>query len=170
LPRDERADRNFLLQQGLPDPPPGSCQPLTHALLFQPRVVAGILLLSVLTQSVLAFLALACLLWWSAALPALNPFDVVYRFLARRHPGVPPLPRAPPPRRFAQALAGAFAALISLALTQGRPGLAYGLETFFLIAVVALAFGRLCFGSFVYFLLRGQFHFALRTLPWGRGV
>jgi hypothetical protein len=46
----------------------------------------------------------------------------------------------------------------------------YGLEAFLLLAVGALAVGRLCFGSFIYFLLRGHVRFAFRTLPWGGGV
>lgn len=169
MPPDKRVDRNFLLQQGLPDPVPGSCQRLTRGLLFQPRVVALILVAAVLAQSAPAFFALAGLLWWSALLPALNPFDALYRLVTRRNPAAVALPQAPPPRRFAQGLAGAFAAIIGLALRQGWRDLAYGAEIFFLIAVAALAFGRLCFGSFIYFVLRGQFRFALRTLPWSRG-
>jgi hypothetical protein len=170
MPHDERVERNFIIQQGLPAPPPGSCQLLTAALLFQPRVVALLLLAAVFTQSSPGFLALACVLWWSAAFPSLSPFDALYRLYARRKPDAAPLPGAEPPRRFAQALAGTFAAVISLALSQEWRVLAYGAQLFFMLAVAALAYGRLCVGSFFYFVLRGQLRFALRTLPWGGGV
>ena len=170
MPHDERVERNFIIQQGLPEPPPGSCQLLTAALLFQPRVVAVLLLAAVFTQSSPGFLALACVLWWSAAFPSLSPFDALYRLYARRKPDAAPVPRAEPPRRFAQALAGTFAAVISLALNQEWRELAYGAQLFFMLAVAALAYGRLCVGSFVYFVLRGQLRFAMRTLPWGGGV
>jgi Domain of unknown function (DUF4395) len=165
-----RADRNFVLQQGLPDPAPGTCRPLMAALTFQPRVVALMFLAAILTQRPVGFLALAGLLWWGAVLPARNAFDALYRLVTRGNPSAVLLPLAPPPRRFAQALAGTFAAVIGLALSQGWRGLAYGVEGAFLLAIGALAFARLCFGSFLYYLLRGQFRFALRTLPWGDGV
>jgi hypothetical protein len=74
------------------------------------------------------------------------------------------------PRRFSMALAGAFAALTSLAIYQQWWIAAYLLEGFLLVAVTAVAVGRLCFGSFLYYLARGEKEFALRTLPWGRGA
>ena len=62
------------------------------------------------------------------------------------------------------------AASVGLAILRGQWVAAYALEAFLLAALAALAFGRFCFGSFLYYLLRGQFAFAIRTLPWGRGV
>jgi hypothetical protein len=121
------------------------------------------------TRSSGAFLALAGVLGWSALRPALNPFDALVRLLSR-DPTVPSVPEAPPPRRFAQVLGGGVAALVGLALREGWHGVAYGAETFLFLGASATAFGRLCFGAFLYFLLRGKLRFALRTLPWGGGV
>ena len=44
------------------------------------------------------------------------------------------------------------------------------LEGFFMAAVGALLFGGFCFGSFVFYLLRGRADFARRTLPWATGA
>jgi len=133
-------------------------------------VIAGIVIVLTVLQNAPGFFGLAGVLWWSALLPRLNPFEAVYRALARRNPGAAALPQAAPPRRFAQALAGTTAALIGLAIVRSQWTAAYALEGFLLVALAALALGRFCFGSFVYYLLRGQFSFAMRTLPWGRGV
>ena len=170
MPRDERVDRHFVLQQGLAAPGPGACTVLAGALLFQPRVIAGIVVLLTALQYAPGFLVLAGLLWWSALLPRWNPFEAVYRVLTRRNPDAAALPQAAPPRRFAQTLAGTTAALIGLAILQSQWIAAYALEAFLLVALAALSFGRFCFGSFAYYLLRGQVAFAIRTLPWGRGV
>jgi hypothetical protein len=170
LPQADRLYHNFVLQQGLPAPTPATCRPLTAALVFQPRVVAPLIVAASLLQSAPFFLLLAGLQWWSALLPSLNPFDALYRLVSRWSPGAVPLPRAAPPRRFSMALAGAFAALTSLAIHQGWWVAAYTLEAFFVLAVTAVALGRFCFGSFLYFVLRGKGGFALRTLPWGRGA
>jgi len=43
---------------------------------------------------------------------------------------------------------------------------AYVLEGFLGAASVALVFGRLCLGYYIYHLLRGEADFAGRTLPW----
>jgi hypothetical protein len=170
LSQDDRYDRNFVLQQGLPAPSPGSCRPLSLALRFQPRLIAPLILLATIMQSAGLFLFLAGLQWWCALLPTLNPFDALYRALAQQHPSAVPLPLAPAPRRFAMALAGVFALLTSLCIHERWRLVSYALEAFFLVAVTAVAWGRLCFGSFLYLLFRGEARFALRTLPWGRGV
>ena len=70
------ADRNFVLQQGRSKlRSRRGCTRLTSALLFQPRIVGVILVAGVITQSPVVFATLAALLWWSALLPRLNPFD-----------------------------------------------------------------------------------------------
>ena len=170
MPRDERIDRHFVLQQGLAAPGPGACTVLAGALLFQPRVIGGIVIVLTVLQYAPGFLVLAGLLWWSALFPPWNPFEAVYRVLTRKNPGAATLPLAAPPRRFAQTLAGTTAALIGLAILGSQGIAAYALEAFLLVALAALSIGRFCFGSFFYYLLRGQFAFAIRTLPWGRGV
>jgi len=167
---DDRPDRNFVIQQGLEPPTPEACRPLSAALRFQPRLVAPLILLATIMQSAELFLGLAGLQWWSALLPALNPFDALYRASFGRRVGAPSLPQAKAPRRFSMAVAGTFGLLTALAVAQGWRIAAYSLEAFFLLAVTAVAWGKLCFGSFFYYLLRGEGRFALATLPWGRGV
>lgn len=163
----DQADRNFVMQQGLPDPGPSACQPITSALLYQPRLIGLVLLPGLYFQKAAPFVVLAILLWWSAAMPRLNPFEALYHL---RHPDQAPVPTARPPRRFAQAVAALFASMIAVGIVQAWWRIVYGLEAFFSLAVAALAFTRLCFGSFLYYLARGQVRFAVQTLPWGRGV
>jgi hypothetical protein len=127
-------------------------------------------LVGTLTQSGTLFLALAALLYWGVLLPSLNPFDALYRATFGRAPTAVPLPPSPVPRRFSMALAGTVALLTGLAIHHGWWPATYALEAFFLIAVIAVAWGRLCFGSFLYLVVRGHIRFALQTLPWGRGV
>jgi hypothetical protein len=162
------ADRNFVLQQGLEPPEGPACTRLTGALLFQPRVVGLMVLAGILTQQPVVFAVLAALLWWSALLPRLNPFDAIYNLVfASGGLGLPP---ARPPRRFAQGMAGTFAAAIAFALFAHAALTAWVLQGLFLAAILALALGRFCLGSFFYFLVRGRRAFAVGTLPWGRGV
>lgn len=171
MPSDDRVDRNFILQQGLPDPGPGSCTILAGALLFQPRVITVIMIVLTLLQSAPGFFGLAVILLWGVVFPSLNLFDAAYRVFARSKPGAAALPMAaPPPRRFAQTVAGTTAALIGLSVIRGWWVAVYALEAFLFVALAALSFGRFCFGSFFYYLLRGKVAFAIRTLPWGPGA
>ena len=169
MSENERVDRNFILQQGLPAQSPTACTTLAGALLFQPRVIGVIVVVLTALQYAPGFIGLGFALWWNALFPSENPFDAVYRALSLRNPDAPALPVAAPPRRFAQALAGTTALLIGIAIIRGWWTAAYALEAFLLVALAALSFGRFCFGSFFYYLLRGKFAFAIRTLPWGRG-
>lgn len=159
------AKRNFILQQGLPEPAAASCSLQYSALLFQPRLVLVILTLAIVLQAPLFFFGLATVLWLGAFAPGLNPFDALYNrgFAAK---GGAVLTPAPPPRRFAQFMAGSFAIAIGISLLLGAHTLALVLEGIFMIAVVALAFGAFCFGSFIFHILTGRATFAKRTLPW----
>jgi hypothetical protein len=162
------AERNFILQQGLEAPDPQTCHVRYAALLFQPRLVGLTVLIGVVFQSPTVFLTLAALLWWSALLPALNPFDALYNVSLGKQPGAVRLTPAPGPRRFAQGMAGTFALIVGMLLLQKWKGVAYVFEALLLGAVIALVFGRFCLGSFLYHLLRGRGDFARRTLPWAR--
>jgi len=164
------AARNFVIQQGFEAPDAASCPVLTSALLFQPRVVGLSGLVAALLKSGPLFAALAAVLWWSALLPRWNPFDALHNYLFAGRPGVPRLTPAPGPRRFAQGMAGGFAAAIAICLLTGAPRAGFVIEAFFFVAVAAIAFGRFCLGSFLFHLAHGRVSFALRTLPWGRGV
>jgi hypothetical protein len=114
------------------------------------------------------FLALWALLWWSAALPSLNPFDALYNQLVAKPKGLPSLGPAPAPRRFAQALAGTFALVIGLSLFFGWSIIAWAFEALLIAALAALIFGRFCLGSYLFLLFTGQAGFAKRTFPWAR--
>jgi uncharacterized protein DUF4395 len=162
--------RNFILQQGFDDPPSASCPHQYSALLFQPRVVGVVVVVAVLLQEPLLFLALAAVLWWSALFPRLNPFDAVYNATLAVRPGGMKLTPAPAPRRFSQGMAGTFALAIGISLMRGWNATAIVLQGLLIVAVALLNFGGFCLGSFVFHLLRGKGALALRTLPWARGA
>jgi hypothetical protein len=164
------AKRNFVLQQGLDEPAPDDCPAQYSALLFQPRVVALIVLVGIVLREPLVFLALGVLLWWSALLPRRNPFDAVYNRMIAGRPGRFALPPAPAPRRFSQGMAGTFALAAGVALILGWRAAAIILEAFLVLAIGSLVFGSLCIGSAVYHLLAGRAAFVRRTMPWARGA
>jgi hypothetical protein len=159
-------ERNFILQQGLDDPAPQDTHPRFEALLFQPRLIGLAVLVGIVLQSPAVFLGLWAILWWSALLPLLNPFDALYNLTLGARPGAIRLGPAPAPRRFAQGMAGAFALAIGAMLQLKWFITAYVLEGFLFAAIVALIFGRFCLGSYIYHLLRGETEFAGNTLPW----
>jgi hypothetical protein len=162
-------DINFVRQQGFRNLAASSCRLHYPGLQFQPRVL-GLIVLAGILQSPKLFVALAAVLSWCALVPSLNPFELVHnRFLAPRR-GLPTLPPAPPPRRFAQALAAIMAFTIGWAIISGRMKLAWAIEASLLAAIVAILFGGFCFGSFVFHTLTGNLAFARRTLPWARDV
>ena len=157
--------RNFILQQGLCEPAAGACPLQYSALLFQPKLVGLWLVLATILQAKFMFFALAAVLWWSALVPRLNPFDALYNSIFARGTALTP---APAPRRFAQFLAGSFALAIGLSLALGWHTAAWVLEGLFIAAVAALVLGGFCLGSFVFHVLSGHGDFATRTLPWTR--
>jgi len=162
----QAVQRNFILQQGLCEPATGTCSLQYSALLFQPRLIGIWLVLATILQSQFMFFTLWAVLWWSALIPNLNPFDALYNSIFTR--GSTSLSAAPSPRRFAQFLAGSFALAIGISLVLGWHTLAVILEVFFIAAVAALVLGGFCLGSFIFHVLRGHIDFAKRTLPWAR--
>ena len=138
--------------------------------MFQPRVVALLVLGAVILREPLVFLALGALLWWSALVPRWNPFDAFYNRIVAVGPARRKLAPAPAPRRFAQGMAGTFALAIGIALIAGWRVTAIVLEGFLILAIGALVVGGFCVGSFLFHLLSGRRDFARRTLPWARGV
>jgi hypothetical protein len=160
--------RNFMKQQGFSQEADPVCDMHFKGLNLQPRVVAVLVLLGTIFRWPAVFLVLSAVLWWSALVPALNPFELFYNgLLASRH-GPPLLTPAPAPRRFAQGMAGTMALIIGVALLLGWTTMAAIFEVLFLVAVAALLFGRLCIGAYVYHLLCGKHSFANATLPWVR--
>ena len=159
-------ERNFILQQGLEEPVPQETHPRFEALLFQPRLIGLSVLVGITLQSPAVFLSLWVVLWWSALLPRLNPFDALYNITLGARPGAIHLRPAPAPRRFAQGMAGTFALAIGSLLRLEWFITAFVLEVFLGAAIAALIFGRFCLGSYIYHLLRGETDFAGKTLPW----
>jgi len=162
--------RNFILQQGLDTPAQESCPVRFSALMFQPRLVGSTILLAIILQSPAIFLALSGILWWNVLIPRRNPFDVLYNRTLANRPGAVRLEPAPPPRRFAQGMAGSFALAIGILLLLQRGTAALVLQVLLLAALAALIFGRFCLGSFLYNLLRGRSDLAIGTLPWKPGT
>ena len=162
------AKRQFIRQQGFGDAPPAGCAYQYSALMFQPRLLALVVLLAILLQSAATFLALAGILWWNALVASRNPFDALYNRAIAGPRNLPSLSPAPAPRRFAQGMAGTILGAAGLALLAGWPRLARILEGLVAVALGALVLGRFCLGSYLYHLLRGETRFANRTLPWSR--
>ncbi len=160
------AKRNFILQQGFENPAPASCSLQYSALQFQPRIVFMWVVAGILLQSPAVFAALSAVLWWSALFPKLNPFDALYNRTIGKQPRAFRASPAPPPRRTAQTMAGAFALACALLSYFGFTVAAYIVEAIFLAAVLALTLGGFCLGSLVYHLFRGHGKFARQTLPW----
>jgi len=134
--------------------------------MWQPRAIGILVLIGLVLQAWLYFLALSALLWWNVILPTLNPFDALYNRFVPKPKGVPGLSPAPAPRRFAQAMAGSFMLGIGLFLLFNWSILSWALEALLLAALGALIFGRFCLGSYLFLLLTGRVGFANRTLPW----
>ena len=101
-------------------------------------------------------------------LPRLNPFDALHNWLVAGRKGRPPLPAAAGPRRFAQAMAATSTLGVGLSLWfESRPA-ALLFEAAVVTALTMLLVGRLCLGSYLFHVLRGQALFANRTLPWAK--
>lgn len=163
-----RVVTNFMRQQGFIDEPPDACDMHFAGLYFQPRIVFPTILLATLLQSAWLHLAISAVLWWNVLIPRLNPFERAYnRWLARPR-GLAPLEPAPPPRRFAQAVAAAFSLGAGLALLGGQTALAWTLQAMLVLAFLALLWGKFCLGAYVFHLLKGRVAFANSTLPWAR--
>ena len=162
------AELKFIRQQGFRDASVGSCSYQYPALMWQPRIIGALVLVGVLLQSWDYFFVLWVLLWWNAAVPRLNPFDVLYNLVVAKPRNLPSPGPAPSPRRFAQVMAGSFMLAIGVALRSSLRGLAWSLEAVLLAALAALIFGRFCLGSYVFHVVSGQARFANRTLPWSR--
>ena len=164
----EIAKRQFVRQQGFGDLPPAACGNQYSPLMFQPRLLAVLVLLAILLQSAPLFLVLAGILWWNVLAAPRNPFDAVYNRAIAAPRNLPSLTPAPAPRRFSQGMAGTLLGCAGLALLAGWPRLSWILQGVVAIALAALVFGRFCLGSYLYHLLRGKAGFANRTLPWSR--
>lgn len=161
------ADVNFVRQNGFPDADATACAHTFPALMFQPRVVAAVVIVGLWVQAWPVFLSLSLLMWWNVAAPSLNPFDILHNRLAARR-GEPRLPPAVGPRRFAQAMAASTTLGVSASLWLGSRPWALLFEAGVVTALTLLLLGRLCLGSYLFHVLRGRRSFANETLPWAK--
>ena len=118
--------------------------------MFQPRVIAGVVISSVVLQSPWFFLALSTVLWWSALVPSHNPFDAFFNHLITDPRRLAAMPVAPPPRRFAQAMAATFAMSIAMTLIAGASHAAWLLEGVFVVASISVVVRRFCLPAYMY--------------------
>lgn len=162
------AAANFVKQQGFPDTPESSCGARFKALSFQPMAMAPIILIGIVFQSAIVFLALSALQWWNSLLPRWNVFDAIHNSLFAGRPGVEKLTPAPAPRRFSMGMAASFMLGIGVSLLAGWTTAAIVLQVFLVVALSAILLGKFCMGSYIYHLLRGEVEFANRTLPWAK--
>jgi hypothetical protein len=143
-----RSRQQFVIEQGFNG---GLAEPsLYNALMFQPRAVGTLVAAGAAIQSPWLFAGLAAALWWSAAVPAHNPFDAVYNAVLARRVGVTRLASGTAPRRFAAALAGALALAIAASLTTGATRIGGLLEGAFGAAVASVVLVRFCPGAWLY--------------------
>jgi hypothetical protein len=156
----------FIRQQGFTNVHPD--HRLYVALMFQPRTIAGILALGIALQDAWLFLALSAVLWWGTIVPTRNLFDAVYNRLIAPLRGDPRLPVAPPPRRFAQAMAATVSLTIGAALLSGATLTAWVFEGLFTIASMSVVVGRVCAPANLYNRLLKPPHAPGRLKPVGQ--
>ena len=127
------------------------------ALMFQPSTIAGVMALGLVLQSAWLFLALSAVLWWGTIVPRRNLFDAAYNCLAYSR-GLPRVPVAPAPRRFAQAMAGTVTLVIGAALLVGATRTAWFFEGLFTVALISVVVGRVCAPANLYLRFMGTAH------------
>ncbi|HVZ22097.1 MAG TPA: DUF4395 family protein [Vicinamibacterales bacterium] len=143
---------SFISQQGFAVP---NANPhLYSALMFQPRVIGGVVVLGTVLQRPEPFLALAAVMAWAALVPSRNLFDAIYNYTVAYPRGFPPLRAAPAPRRFAQGGAATLALAIGLALLTGATSAAWILEGAALVSVASVLVRRFCVPAYLYYVLR----------------
>ena len=139
---------DFIREQGFTTE--GCREGLYSALMFQPRAITGLVIAGVVLQSPWLFLALSAVLWWSALVPSHNPFDALFNHAIAERMRLARIPAAPPPRRFAQTMAGTFAMIVAMALFAGASPAAWLLEGVFVAATMSVVVRRLCLPARMY--------------------
>ena len=141
----------FIGQQGFTTE--GCADGLYSALMFQPRLIVGVIISGVVLQSSWVFLALSTVLLWSALVPSHNPFDAVFNRMMADPMRLAAMPAAPPPRRFSQAMAGAFAMSIAITILTGASRASWLFEAVFVAASMSVVVRRVCLPAKAYHLL-----------------
>src|SRR4051812_31666034 len=151
----------FICQQGFPVP---NANPhLYSALMVQPRMVGGVVVLGTVFQRPEVFVALAAVMVWAVLVPSQNLFDAIYNHTVAYPRGFPPLRVAPAPRRFSQGFAAAMSLAMGLALLTGATATAGILEGAALLSIASVLVRRFCVPAHFYYVLR-------RTLSWTFGL
>ena len=153
-------------QQGFAPEAPDRAALRFRGLLFQPTIVATVMLVAIVTQSATIFLLVSGVLWLNVLVPTANPFENLYNRFVARPRARPLLTKAPGPRRFAQGMAATFMLVAGLTRLQGWTAASYAFQGLIAVAFAALLFGRFCLGAYVYHLLKGNVAFANGTCPW----
>jgi len=164
LSRAAQSKRNFILQQGYPEPAAAKSDRQYSAILFQPRLLGLAFVVGSALQLPALFFALGAILWFCVVAPRFNPFNAMYNRTLAPFTGIT-LTASPTPRRFSQFLGGAFCLAIAASLTMDFRMTAVVLEGCLIAGTVTMLAG-FCVGTFVFHLVRGQVGFAMRTLPW----
>lgn len=142
----------FVCQQGFAAP--NDNPHLYSALMLQPRIIGGLVVLGAILHSHQLFLALSALLAWGTLVPTQNVFDEIYNLVVAYPRGYPPLDAAPAPRRFAQGTAAVMALAVGLSLLAGATTMAWILEAVFVVAGLSAVVRRFCLPAHVYYVLR----------------
>jgi len=145
--------RSFVRGQGFLDVNEESSAGWYKALIFQPKVIGFLIVAGIAIQRPEWFLALSAILWWSALLRALNPFDALYNAMIAAPLKTPHLEPAPAPRRFAQGMVATFLLAIGISLLQGWSMIAWIGEALIVVALLDLFLRRFCLGSTVFNLI-----------------
>jgi hypothetical protein len=127
---------------------------LYRALMLQPQMIGALTIVGMLLQSAWVFLALAVVLWWSALVPARNPFDAIYNHLVSNRHGLLALTPALAPRRFAAAEAGTVACAAGIALLAGATTTAWIIQGVLIGGVISAVVFDFCIGAYTYEQLR----------------
>ena len=154
-----QSEIRFIRQQGFTAIDPD--HRLYVALMFQPRTIAGVVTAGLVTQNPWVFLTLSAVLWWGTIFPTRSLFDAAFNRIVAYPRGLPPVPVAPAPRRFAQAMAGTVALTIGTALLLGSPLTAWIFEGLFAIALTTVVLGQVCPPAMLYLRLTGTADAAL---------
>lgn len=170
MTRRTSAEENFVRQNGFAEADAAVCAHQFPALMFQPRVIAVVVFIGLVLQAWQPFLMLSVVLWLSVIVPELNPFDALHNRYVAAPRRQPPLPPATGPRRFAQGMAATSTMGVAVSLWSGSTIAAVLFETVVVMALTMLLVGRLCLGSYLFHVLRGQAAFGNRTLPWAKMV
>jgi hypothetical protein len=149
-----QSELQFIRQQGFATAAPD--HRLYVALMFQPRVVTAAVAVGIILQSAWVFLALSIALWWGTIVPTGNLFDAAYNLLIASPRRLSPIPNAPAPRRFAQAMAGTMALAVGGSLLSGVTTAAWVLEALFALATLSVVVGRICAPAGLYQRLAGS--------------